>query len=303
MCLKVSSELLSSPVRATTWLHEIIALKALQTHTPPPFIIHMLAAWTDGDQGFLLMQRCGNNLYELLCHNGNISFDHIGTIINGICHGISFIHLHGVIHRDIKTTNILVSVNNGAVSQVKLCDFGSSSLTHNATLNYMCAELKDSYKITTAGRCPQECYPEHQLSLILNKEVEHVQAFDAFLNAYHMYDRQDFIGDYQRQHSFQVLNSQADEEAYNQIPVALQKIDIFSLGVLLFEMLSFAPALRHETNNHTLTQILKPALTHACDRMHEPFTVAKNCYSFFAQHNLISSDNLSDLTAKASLQQ
>ena len=83
----------------------------------------------------------------------------------------------------------------------------------------------------------------------------------------------------------------------------VQKIDIFSLGVLLFEMLSFAPALRHETNNHTLTQILEPALTHACDRMHEPFTVAKNCYSFFAQHNLISSDNLSDLTAKASLQQ
>eukprot|EP01064_Diplonema_japonicum_P002178 TRINITY_DN11398_c0_g1_i2.p1 TRINITY_DN11398_c0_g1~~TRINITY_DN11398_c0_g1_i2.p1 ORF type:complete len:452 (+),score=134.70 TRINITY_DN11398_c0_g1_i2:763-2118(+) len=52
-----------------------------------------------------------------------LSYDTLRKSIVGMCHGLDYIHLNNVLHRDVKPDNLLV--NEGGV--VRWCDFGVSS--------------------------------------------------------------------------------------------------------------------------------------------------------------------------------
>lgn len=51
-----------------------------------------------------------------------ISDEHVATILYNLLCGLKFMHSAGVIHRDIKPDNILITGECG----VKICDFGLS---------------------------------------------------------------------------------------------------------------------------------------------------------------------------------
>ena len=138
-------------------------------------------------------------------------------IIYEICSAMMYIHKMKIIHRDLKTTNILLDFNK----HVKICDFGISkvmnlttetSLTHEiGTLLYMAPELfqPDSqynekidvyafgvvlYFVLTNGKYPKYCGPGNlekakipksinkiSMSLIKNCCIHHQKKDQAFI--------------------------------------------------------------------------------------------------------------------------
>ena len=65
----------------------------------------------------------GRTLEIFSRYNSNLSFDVVKKIANQLADAISFMHHHGIIHRDIKMNNIFIDQKT---YQVKIGDFGIS---------------------------------------------------------------------------------------------------------------------------------------------------------------------------------
>lgn len=68
----------------------------------------------------------GVNLKEYLRQNGPLSIVRAYQIVSQICDGLEEAHRHGVIHRDLKSQNIIINRSN----QVKIIDFGLARSEH-----------------------------------------------------------------------------------------------------------------------------------------------------------------------------
>ncbi|KAG0316504.1 putative protein serine/threonine kinase [Dissophora globulifera] len=64
-------------------------------------------------------------------------------IVTEVARGLNYLHFKGIIHRDIKGANILLTAHN----QVKLCDFGLAKITSAATT----VATADRFKIAPKG--------------------------------------------------------------------------------------------------------------------------------------------------------
>jgi serine/threonine protein kinase len=75
------------------------------------------------DSIFLIMDFVPLDLHKLF-QNKDVKFsdDHVATIMYNLLCGINFVHSAGVMHRDLKPDNILITGDCG----VKICDFGLS---------------------------------------------------------------------------------------------------------------------------------------------------------------------------------
>jgi serine/threonine-protein kinase len=85
----------------------------------------------------IIMHKCKCNLEEMLLKKGQISEEEILKIIAMFCLPLDNIHQKGVVHRDFKPQNILVS-SIGSYDILLLTDFGVSkqkSLTFSTTVN------------------------------------------------------------------------------------------------------------------------------------------------------------------------
>jgi cell division cycle 2-like len=72
---------------------------------------------------FLVMEYVNNDLSELMDNKPeNFDQNHLTTIVYNFCCAINFLHSAGIIHRDLKSNNILYANN----CRIVLCDFGSS---------------------------------------------------------------------------------------------------------------------------------------------------------------------------------
>ncbi|WBW74251.1 PAK-related GC kinase Nak1 [Schizosaccharomyces osmophilus] len=69
---------------------------------------------------WIIMDYCQGGSVRTLMEAGQISEPYISIILRETLQALKFIHHAGIIHRDIKAANILVSVSGN----VKLCDFG-----------------------------------------------------------------------------------------------------------------------------------------------------------------------------------
>ncbi|KAM0682854.1 Protein kinase [Mitosporidium daphniae] len=123
-------------------INEISILKA--SHHPN--IVNYLDSYLMGSQLWLIIEYMeGGALTELLEYRGNLDEPDIATISNEIIKGLHHLHSRSIIHRDIKSDNILL----GAGGQVKISDFG------------FCAELSaDRRKRATMVGTPYWMAPE-----------------------------------------------------------------------------------------------------------------------------------------------
>jgi serine/threonine protein kinase len=78
----------------------------------------------DGREVFLTMELLeGITLADEIRNNGSLPWAKAKAIATGICAALASMHDAGIIHRDVKTRNVMLSMRNGAAHPV-LMDFG-----------------------------------------------------------------------------------------------------------------------------------------------------------------------------------
>jgi serine/threonine-protein kinase len=82
-------------------------------------------------QHFIVMEHVtGNSCAELLRDRGHLDVGESIEIVSQACRGLDYAHRHGVVHRDVKPGNLLVS----DTEVVKLADFGIARATDQSSI-------------------------------------------------------------------------------------------------------------------------------------------------------------------------
>lgn len=86
-----------------------------------PNIVNIYDVGETGDIHFIVMEFVqGNNLHDLIRQQGHFSQDDVINVGKQIAMGLAHAHYHGIIHRDIKPHNILIT----SEGRIKVTDFG-----------------------------------------------------------------------------------------------------------------------------------------------------------------------------------
>jgi serine/threonine-protein kinase len=82
-------------------------------------------------QHFIVMEHvAGHSCAELLRDRGHLDVEEAVEIVAQACAGLDYAHRHGVVHRDVKPGNLLVS----GAEVVKLADFGIARATDQSSI-------------------------------------------------------------------------------------------------------------------------------------------------------------------------
>lgn len=84
---------------------------------------------------FLVMELVdGEPLDKIIERDGALKPDRALTIFKQLLTALAYAHKKGVVHRDVKPENIIVSTNSSGVDQIKLIDFGIAKVMENEEL-------------------------------------------------------------------------------------------------------------------------------------------------------------------------
>lgn len=123
-----------------------------------PNIVTVYDFGQEGELAYLVMEYVEGESLEALIARGAPKAELL-EVLAQVCEGLGYAHEQGVIHRDVKPANILVS-RRGARLQAKLMDFGvalvdQSTLTAAGvwmgTLSYMAPEYLDTGRATASS--------------------------------------------------------------------------------------------------------------------------------------------------------
>ncbi len=88
-----------------------------------PNIVKVFEIGESNERGFIAMEYLeGGTLRERLEREKMLPLDEIRTIVMQICTGLEEVHSKGIVHRDMKTANVMI----GADGNIRIMDFGLS---------------------------------------------------------------------------------------------------------------------------------------------------------------------------------
>jgi eukaryotic-like serine/threonine-protein kinase len=124
VAIKLLSPLLSTDNDALERLTREVSLARRVTH---PNVIRIHDIGEVNGLHYVSMEYFGGmNLKEHLKRSGSLSLLNAYQILSQICDGLEAAHSQGVIHRDLKSQNVIV----GPAGQIKIIDFGLASSIH-----------------------------------------------------------------------------------------------------------------------------------------------------------------------------
>ena len=94
-----------------------------------PNVVHLIDHFENGENIFIVMEYIqGGNLSEYLRHKKfNITEKRAAELIYQICLGIEYLHKYGIMHRDLKPDNIMLTEDSDN-GKIKIMDFGLSKI-------------------------------------------------------------------------------------------------------------------------------------------------------------------------------
>ncbi|WLT31451.1 serine/threonine-protein kinase [Geothrix sp. PMB-07] len=113
-----------------------------------PNVVTVFEFGTDGDLLYLVMEYVPGEDLATLLQRGELRPSELLEILAQVCEGLAQAHKHGIIHRDIKPTNVMVQKEDGEL-HAKVMDFGVAKLNDGeltqtghvvGTLAYMAPE-------------------------------------------------------------------------------------------------------------------------------------------------------------------
>lgn len=125
-------------------------MKAL-TSLDHPNVVKILAEYEHEGEFFLAMEYlAGTSVHTYLEQAGCLPIGEAAAIAQGVARALHHTHERGLIHRDVKCSNVILVDGSGSLTdRVKLIDFGSATFLgieqrdHQGTPAYMAPELLD----------------------------------------------------------------------------------------------------------------------------------------------------------------
>jgi serine/threonine-protein kinase len=91
-----------------------------------------VGVWRDKVPYMVMEYLVGNDLSQVCRKNGPLPMDVVLDYSIQICAGIAEAHAHGIVHRDLKTSNIFVTKRPDGSDLIKILDFGISKWSDGA---------------------------------------------------------------------------------------------------------------------------------------------------------------------------
>ncbi|HEY5429756.1 MAG TPA: protein kinase, partial [Solirubrobacteraceae bacterium] len=111
-------------------------------------------------QHFIVMEHVtGNSCAELLRDRGHLGMDEAIDIVGQACRGLDYAHRNGVVHRDVKPGNLLVSDSD----VVKLADFGIARAADQSSITQVGSVLGTAAYLSPEQARGDEAGPQADL--------------------------------------------------------------------------------------------------------------------------------------------
>ncbi|KXS21348.1 kinase-like protein [Gonapodya prolifera JEL478] len=136
---------------STPRLKEIFVLEQITSsgHTHPN-LANLLEWWEDRTSIVMVSELAtGGELFEKIVEKGSYTEGDAATIAATLCNVVAYLHKHGIVHRDIKTENLLFR-NSSSTSDLLLVDFGLAGIL----------EQENAHSLSTVVGTPIYIAPE-----------------------------------------------------------------------------------------------------------------------------------------------
>jgi serine/threonine-protein kinase len=119
----VRGELMNKPQAAARLVREARSLATLRS----PHVAQVIDVGTHEGAPFFVMELLrGKTVHELVSKGGQVPVQQAADITIQACHALGEAHRHGIVHRDVKPSNLFLSEDDAGATVLKVIDFGVS---------------------------------------------------------------------------------------------------------------------------------------------------------------------------------